>query len=179
VLTKNLLRTLETIFKLRKWRKDIDRLREMPKIRRLDRNKSCRLRRTINWNWRPRDLQKNVGWKKSSRSRWLRSLLRMSVWSKWMLRREEWENNSTREKSKDFGKKNWRSIEYKENKNTRKDARLPRSKISKNKQSKPKKRDCYGSMQTSSITSTPKLLALTVQAKVDIENNDKIIASKI
>ena len=168
-------RTLEIICKSRRWKKDIGRPKETPKIRRSDRDKSCKLPRTINSNWRPRDSQKNVEWKKSSRSRWLRSLLKMNVWSKWMLRREEWENSNTREKSKDFGKKNWRSTDNKENRNTRTDARPQNWKTSKNKLLLPRKKDCYGSTQRSSITSILRPLAHMVQVQVNFENNDKII----
>jgi len=48
VLMRHTLRILEMIFKLKRWKRDIDRVRKMLKKRRPDKDKSFKLPRTIN-----------------------------------------------------------------------------------------------------------------------------------
>lgn len=116
-LKPNMLKIWETTYKFKKTRKESVHKRDLIMKRKLDKNTNFRLPRIISSNLRPRDLLKKREWKTNSRSKWLRSLLRMSVWSKWTPKREEWENNSTKETSNNYGKKNFLYIVSKENKN--------------------------------------------------------------
>lgn len=129
----------ETISTLKSKRKKLDDKKWQTTTKSKIKKKSSKLPRITNSNLRPKDLQKKREWKTNSRLKWLRNSLKMNVWSKWTHRREEWENNNTRETSKIYGNKNSRCIELKENKNGMKELRKNKRNPIRDKLSKPRK----------------------------------------
>ena len=95
----------------------------------------------------------------------------MNAWNKWTHRREEWENNNTRETSKIYGNKNFKCTELKENKNGMRELKKNQRKITRDKLSKPKKLSSYKNINKSYNNSTQKLTAHT-QPKVDLETTE-------
>jgi hypothetical protein len=63
-------------------RKELEPKKEQIMKRDKDKKLNYKLQRITNSNSRPRDLLKKKEWKTNSKSKWLRSLLKMNVWSK-------------------------------------------------------------------------------------------------
>jgi len=136
----NLLRQWETTFTLKNKRRKLDDKKLLITTKKFNKKKSSKLLKIINSNLRPKDLPKKREWKTNSRLKWLRNSLRMNVWNRWTPRREEWENYNTRETSKNYGNKNSRCIEPKENKNGTREHKKITRKTTRDKLSQPKKR---------------------------------------
>ena len=66
-----------------------------------------------------------------------------------MPKREEWENNNTKEILKNYGNKNFKYTELKENKNGQREHKKNRKKHSNNKLLLKKKKDFYKSTKIS------------------------------
>jgi hypothetical protein len=72
-------KTLETNYKFKSRKRELELLREKSSRSVLDKSKSSRQQRIISLNSRLRDWLKRREWKMISRERWLKSSLRMSV----------------------------------------------------------------------------------------------------
>jgi len=118
-LNKNTLRLWEWNFLTKSMKNWLFKNKEKKQTKRKEWNKNYWQLKSTKDNSKFKEKKKRTGWKKSSKRGWWKSLLKMTVLSKWMPRKEEWKNRSTKEKSSDFGKKNYLLTEHRENKNSK------------------------------------------------------------